>query len=242
MKKTILILGASRGIGKAVSKYLLEKGYCIVAVARTEALLQELVAGQEENAKYIVCDLSDMSNVAGIFDKLNEWGIILSGAVYCAGLCTPEPIKLIDIETMQKDMIINTLSFVEMGKYFSKKKYLSDGASIVAISSMSAWDMTKGMCTYSMSKAALNTAVQTMSKEFAKRKVRVNAVLPAYVNTEMTVGSDQVDSKIAMLQEKQPLGIIEPEYIAYMVEFLLSEKAQYMTGALIPISGGRTEK
>lgn len=242
MEKTILILGASRGIGKAVSKYLLEKGYHIVAVARTEALLQELVAGQEENAKYIVCDLSDMSNIADIFDKLNKWGIILSGVVYCAGICTPEPIKVIDMDTIQKDMIINTLSFVEMGKYFSKKKYLSDGASIVAISSMSAWDMTKGMCTYSMSKAALNTAVQTMSKEFAKRKVRVNAVLPAYVNTEMTVGSDHVDSKIAMLQEKQPLGVIEPEYIAYMVEFLLSEKAQYMTGALIPISGGRTEK
>ena len=242
MKKTILILGASRGIGKAVSKYLLEKGYRIVAVARTEALLQELVAGQEENAKYIVCDLSDMSNIAAIFDNLNEWGIILSGAVYCAGICTSEPIKIIDMDTMQRDLMINTLSFVEMGKYFSKKKYLSDGASIVAISSMSAWDMTKGMCTYSMSKAALNTAVQTMSKEFVKRKVRVNAVLPAYVNTSMTVGSDQVDSKIAMLQEKQPLGIIEPEYIAYMVEFLLSEKAQYMTGALIPISGGRTEK
>lgn len=242
MKKNILILGASRGIGKAVSQYLLKKGYCIVAVARTKSLLQELVAGQEENAKYIVCDLSNMSNVAGVFEKLNEWGIILSGVVYCAGICTTEPIKLIDMDIMQKDMIINTLSFVEMGKYFSKKKYLSNGGSIVAISSMSAWDMTKGMCTYSMSKAALNTAVQTMAKEFAKRKVRVNAVLPAYVNTEMTVGSDPVDSRIALPQEKQPLGIIEPEYIAYMVEFLLSEKAQYMTGALIPISGGRTEK
>lgn len=242
MEKTILVLGASRGIGKAISRYLLEKGYHIVAVARTESLLQELIEGQEENAKYIVCDLSDMSNVAGIFDKLKEWGVVLSGAVYCAGICTSEPIKMIDMDTMQRDLMINTLSFVEMGKYFSKKKYLCDGGSIVAISSMSAWDMTKGMCTYSMSKAALNTAVQTMSKEFAKRKVRVNAVLPAYVNTEMTVGSDHVDSRIALLQEKQPLGIIEPEYIAYMVEFLLSEKAQYVTGALIPISGGRTEK
>lgn len=242
MKKTIIVVGATRGIGREISHYLLEKGYCIVAVARNESLLQEMAAEYGENMKYVVCDLSDTSNVTGIFDRLKEWNVVLSGAVYCAGLCNPQPVKMIDMEEMQRDMIVNSLSFVEMGKFFSNRKYSCDGASIVAISSMSAWDMTKGMCTYSMSKAALNTAVQTMAKEFMRRKIRVNAILPAYVNTSMTVGEDNVDSRIAMLQEKQPLGIIEPVYIAYMAEFLLSEKAKYMTGCLIPISAGRTEK
>lgn len=242
MADTVLVAGASRGIGRAVALYLLEKGYHIVAVARTEKGLQELVAGREKSAKYIVCDLSDLSNIAVIFEKLKEWGIILSGAVYCVGVCTSEPIRIIDVDNMQHDMVTNVLSFVEMGKYFSKKKYMSDGAGVVAISSMSAWDNTKGMCTYSMSKAALNTAVQTMAKEYIKRKIRVNAVLPAYVNTSMTIRPDHSDDQIALMQEKQPLGIIEPEYIANLVEFLLSEKAKYMTGCLIPVTGGRTEK
>lgn len=242
MTKTILIAGASRGIGKTIALYLLEKGYQIVAVARTEMDLKELVAGQGEKAKYIICDFSNPANIALIFEKLSEWNITLYGAVYCAGVCTSEPIKIIDTDVMQRDMNINALSFVEMGKYFSRKRFMKDGAGIVAVSSLSAWDKTKGMCTYSMSKAALNTAVETMSKEFLKRKIRVNAVLPAYVNTEMTIRPNSSDNQIAILQEKQPLGIIEPEYIAYIVKFLLSEKAKYMTGCLIPITAGRVEK
>lgn len=242
MADTVLVAGASRGIGRAVALYLLERGYHIVAVARSEEDLQQLAAGREKSAKYIVCDLSDLSHIPAIFEKLKEWGIILSGAVYCAGICRSEPIGIIDADNMQHDMVTNVLSFVEMGKYFFKKKYMSDGAGVVAISSMSAWDNTKGMCTYSMSKAALNTAVQTMAKEYLKRKIRVNAVLPAYVNTPMTIKPGSSDDQLALLQEKQPLGVIEPEYIAYLVEFLLSEKAKYMTGCLVPVTGGRTEK
>lgn len=242
MAGTILIAGASRGIGRAAAVYLLEKGYDIVAAARTEADLQTLVAGQEERAKYIVCDFSKLENIADIFEKLKKWGITLSGAIYCAGVCTSEPVKIIDAGVMQRDMNINALAFVEMGKYFSKKKYMEDGAGIVAVSSMSAWDKTKGMCTYSMSKIALNAAVEIMAKELIKRKIRVNAILPAYVNTKMTVLHDSPDNQLALLQEKQPLGIIEPEYIAYVIEFLLSEKGKYMTGSLIPISAGRIEK
>lgn len=242
MSKTILVAGASRGIGRAVTVYLLEKGYHIIAVARSEKDLQELTIGNEKRVKYIVCDFSDLSNIADIFRTLKDWQVILSGAVYCAGVSTSEPIRIIDTNAMQRDMNINVLAFVEMGKYFSKKQYMYEGSGIVAMSSMSAWDKTKGMCTYSMSKAALNTAVETMAKEFLKRKIRVNAVLPAYVNTSMTIMSDTTDTQLNIMQEKQPLGIIEPEYIAYFVEFLLSEKAKYMTGCLIPVSGGRTEK
>lgn len=242
MSETILIVGASRGIGRTTALYLLEKGYHIVAVARTESDLQELMIGHEENARYIVCDVSNPDNIVSIFEKIQEWDICLSGIVYCAGVCTIAPVKMIDANAMQRDMNINALSFVEMGKYMSKKKYMSDGAAIVAISSMSSWDKTKGMCVYSMSKAALNIAVQTMAKEFIKRKIRVNAILPAYVNTAMTVTPDVTDEQIAIMQKKQPLGIIEPEYIAYMVEFLLSEKCKYLTGCLIPITAGREEK
>lgn len=242
MSETILIVGASRGIGRSIASYLLEKGYHIVVVARTECDLQELISGKEENAKYIVCDISKLESIAMIFETIKEWNIILSGVVFCAGVCTPAPIQMIDANAMQRDMNINALSFVEMGKYMSKKKYMSDGGAIIAISSMSSWDKTKGMCAYSMSKSALNSAVQTMAKEFIKRKIRVNAILPAYVNTSMTIQPNFSDEQFAALQEKQPLGIIEPEYIAYMVEFLLSEKGKYLTGNLIPISAGRDEK
>ena len=94
------------------------------------------------------------------------------------------------------------------------------------------------MCTYAASKAALNAAVKVMGREFLKRYQRVNAILPTFVDTPMAVRMDDalgdLDSKVA----GQPLGLIAPEQIAYLVEFLISDKSSYITGACIPVSAG----
>ena len=137
---------------------------------------------------------------------------------------------------MMEVMNTNLLSFIELGKFFSKKKYSSEGAGIVAISSMASLQCAKGMCTYSVSKAGLNAAVKVMAKEFVKRKIRVNAILPNFVDTTMTQKALEYSS--TNIEEFQPLGIIEPKKIADIIDFLLSEKAAYITGALIPVSGG----
>ncbi len=139
---------------------------------------------------------------------------------------------------MKEVTAVNYYSFVELGKYFNKKKYSNDRASVVAISSSAAETCTKGMCTYAASKAALNAAVKVMGREFLKRHQRVNAILPTFVDTPMAVRMDDalgdLDSKIA----GQPLGLIEPEQIAFLVEFLISDKSSYITGACIPVSAG----
>lgn len=144
----------------------------------------------------------------------------------------------LDIEIMKEVTAINYYSFVELGKYFNKKKYSNDRASVVAISSSAAETCTKGMCTYAASKAALNAAVKVMGREFLKRYQRVNAILPTFVDTPMAVRMDDalgdLDSKIA----GQPLGLIDPGQIAYLVEFLISDKSSYITGACIPVSAG----
>ena len=87
---------------------------------------------------------------------------------------------------------------------------------------------------YAASKSAMNTAVKVMAKEFVKRKIRVNGILPAYVDTRMTQDiEDFVD-----VEKRQPFGLIDPRQIAYLAEFLLSEKSRFITGALIPVSAG----
>lgn len=148
------------------------------------------------------------------------------------------PIKANDIEVMKKITTVNYFSFVELGKYFQKKKYSTENASVVAISSSAAESCAKGMCTYASSKAAVNAAVKVMGKEFLKRRQRVNAIMPNFVDTPM---ARQMDNALGDLDEKvqyQPLGLIEPLHVAYLVEFLLSDKAAYITGACIPLSGG----
>ena len=102
------------------------------------------------------------------------------------------------------------------------------------MSSLASMTKLKGSATYAASKSALNVAVSVAAKEYIKRLIRVNALLPAYVDTRMSDGLDDwVDVKTA-----QPLGIIPPVEISYMVEFLMSDKSKHITGALIPISAG----
>ena len=95
------------------------------------------------------------------------------------------------------------------------------------------------MILYSMSKAALNSAVKTMSKEFLKRKIRVNGILPANVKTDMFLnGEDTFEDFMETALQRQPLGIIDTEQVSNLAEFLLSDNAKYITGELVVISGG----
>lgn len=114
-------------------------------------------------------------------------------------------------------------------------------AGIVAISSISSILNDPGMILYSMSKSALNSAVKTMSKEFMKRKIRVNGILPANVKTQMFLGGeDTLEDFMERSLERQPLGIIDTEQVSYLAEFLLSDNAKYITGECIVMSGGMT--
>lgn len=238
MKKSILVTGASSGIGAAVSRYLSEQEYFVVLVSRNKNKLNEIankLAGQNLIIPY---DLSDLEHIENIFTNCQDREIRLDGLVHCAGINNDIPVRANDVKVMEEVTTINYYSFVELGKYFNKKKYSNDKASIVAISSSAAESCSKGMCTYSASKAALNAAVKVMGKEFLKRRQRVNAVLPTFVDTPMAARMNDslgdLDKKVA----GQPLGLIDPRQIAYLVEFLISDKSSYITGACIPVSAG----
>ena len=154
-------------------------------------------------------------------------------------------------------MRVNCLAFAEMGKHFYSKRYSHDFSRMVAISSSASISCDKGMGPYSASKAALNAVVKTMAKEFIKRGILVNAILPAGVLTPMAAEKIQtltgtamdVSATITQLeqgppviaeQEAQPCGIILPSHIARIAAYLVSAENRYVTGALIPVSGGLT--
>ncbi len=238
MKKSILVTGASSGIGADVSKYLSEQGYSVVLVARNKDKLNKVEQELGGDSLSISYDLSDLENIESIFARCRESGIRLDGLVHCAGINNDIPIRANDVDIMKEVTTINYYSFVELGKYFNKKKYSNDKASIVAISSSAANSCGKGMCTYASSKAALNAAVKVMGKEFLKRKQRVNAILPTFVDTPMAARMDDALNDLETKVANQPLGLIEPRQIAYLVEFLLSDKSSCITGAWIPVSAG----
>lgn len=234
MGKNILITGASSGIGRQTAHYLSELGYDVILVARNKEKLEQL-AQELPNKSYIFpFDLTQLERIEEIFVFCREQELKLDGMVHCAGIGGNVPVRANEIEIMKNIMAVNYFSFVELGKYFSNRKYSNNGSSIVVISSLSSQTCYKGTGNYAASKNAVNTMVTVMAKEFTRREIRVNSIMPAYVKTPMTAHTDDFND----IENQQPYGFIEPEYIAYMIEYLLSDKAKYITGAHIPISAG----
>ncbi len=236
MQKVILITGASSGIGLCTARYLLEQGYGVAGVGRHLEKLEELKEAYGDRLLTIRYDLEELAGIESVFMQAAGHFGKLYGMVHCAGLNRDTPVRSNDLNDMQAVMNVNCNAFIELGKYFSRKKYSVDGGSIVALSSMASLQCGKGMCTYSVSKAGLNAAVRVMAKEFAGRRIRVNAILPNFVDTPMA--AEAMGYTSTNVEEFQPFGLIEPVQVAYLAEFLLSEKAAYITGSLIPVSGG----
>ena len=191
----------------------------------------------------ICYDLNDLENIKEIFDDYGINKEKLDGLIYCAGVDAAWPVKVNSISAMQEVMNVNCFAFVEMSRIFYKKQYSNQNASIVAISSIASLTNEPGMIAYSVSKAALNSAVKTMSKEFIRRGIRVNAILPGAVKTPMSEKKEKVFSEIEKTEENksniQPLGVIPTDIIARQIKFLLSDDSGYTTGELITVSGGR---
>ena len=235
--KKIVVTGASSGIGRAVCILLSQLGAKVMLTGRKE---EELSNTLEQMAGEGHCcfpyDLSDLDNIGSLIgDIVDSDGKKLDGLVHCAGISVRAPIRNLDYAKMDAVMKINFYAFVELVKQYAHKN--SNGGSIVGISSYAAINGAKGQTMYAASKAALDAAVISMSKELYKKQIRINSVRPGFVNTAMyenskkQLGNDK-------LGEDQLLGVGEPEDVANLIAFLLSDASRFITGSNYLINGG----
>ena len=144
-----------------------------------------------------------------------------------------------DYELWQRSVQLNCMSFIELVRCFSSKRYSNDGSSVVAVSSIASVRNDKGQAPYSGTKAMLNSVIKTMTKELNASRIRVNGILPAYIDTKSVENfSELYEGFETTLAKEQPMGKIPLEQVGHLVEFLLSDKSLYITGALIPMEGG----
>lgn len=231
MRKIVLITGASSGIGKETAIYLDSLGYDLVLVARNKEKLTKL-GNVLRDPLIITYDLNNLADIETIFENIKKLRGKLDGLLHCAGINRDQPVKVNNVEDMIGTVNVNLLSFIQLARFFCAKKYSNDNSAIIAMSSIAAISCDKSMCTYSASKAGIDAAVKVMSKEFAKRKIRVNSIQPTFVDTPMVKDMDDYIYKA----KAQPLGVIQPINIAYLIEFLLSDKARFISGSNIKMS------
>ena len=140
-------------------------------------------------------------------------------------------------------MLINFYSFFELVRVLTKKgMYSEEGMNILAISSVNAKVGADAQTAYGASKAAINGAMHSMAKELAPKKIRINTIMPAAVNTAMIQEyyalKSTVNSGEGRPDDRQILGMCQPEYVASVITFLISDESAWITGAEIPVDGG----
>lgn len=243
VEKNILVTGASAGIGEAVSMKLAAEGANVIMISRTEAQLKKVQEQLDGTGVYYAQDLSRIEEIKELVERITRENGKLDGMVHCAGIGKTIPLKNSNFEMIHDVMLINFYAFVELSRIICLKKHFNaEGGSIVGISSIASFRGHKGETAYSASKAAMDGAIRCMSAELAPKKIRVNSVSPGFVRTRMydnyveNMGADVAEADVA----KQPLGLVEAEDVANVVQFLLSDQSRFVTGTTLTVDGGRT--
>ena len=236
-KKNLLIVGGSRGIGKAIADRLKNK-YKVIITGRDEYRLQETCKELGEDVSYIQYDLCNVSDIDTMYKKVLDKldGNILNYIVYSAAIHSIMPIRQYSYEYNLELFNINLFSFVELAKLYAKQKFsVENKGKIIAISTMETELFSSGMSMYTDSKAALEAFCITMAREYSHRNIIINGIRPAFVNTDMSGNSLNI---LPEIKTKYPFGILEADDITKTVQFLLSENAENITGQFININNG----
>ena len=238
--KTILVTGATSGIGLEICKQIATAGGNFIGIGRNVEKLQNFIDETLlEQCKAISFDLIALENIHSLVSDLPTK---IDGMVHSAGIIHVAPMHFFNYEDYEKVRKINLDSILVLFSELLKKKKINKNASVVFISSISALKGAKANGVYAITKAALDTISKVYANELSSKNIRVNTIQPGMVETEMSAQAENILSKELMDidRSKYPLGYGEPKDIALPVVFLLSNASKWMTGQSLVIDGGRT--
>ena len=232
--KTILITGASSGIGKATAIECSKLGAKVIITGRNRLRLEETFSSMSGNAHLLIeADLQYPSDIDMLIDSLP----MLDGVVNNAGMTKTIPMAFISEEILLDVLRINTISPILITQKLLKRRKLAKSASIVFTSSISGNSVgVLGNTIYSTTKAAVNGFVKNAALELAPKNIRVNTVCTGILSSGI-ITEEQLDEE----RKKYPLKRFgKPEEIAYAIIYLLSDASSFVTGSNLFIDGGFT--
>lgn len=242
--KNILVTGASSGIGRETAVLLSQLGASIILngrdVSRLESTLSELSPGSHQIAPF---DLNQVEKISSwLLDLAGRTGK-LHGLVCCAGISETLPIRFMTVQQAEIVMRTNWLAAYELVKGFQKRRvYAGSEGRVVLLSSILAHVGRAGLSAYASSKGALQALARTLAIELAREKITVNVVAPGLIQTEMkeNLGRQLTDPQIQGFIAQHPLGIGQPQDVAYAVAYLMAVTGRWITGTVLTVDGGYT--
>lgn len=235
--KTILVTGASSGIGRQTAIECSQMGASVVLSARNEERLQETLSQMAgEGHQILAADLLEQEQIETLVANIPA----IDGIVLCSGKGLTLPMQFASRDKF--DDIFNTNFFApfELLRLLYKKKKIQKEGSVVVLASLGGTQIFSGSNgVYGASKAALNSAMMFCAKEFAGRKIRVNCICPGMVDTPLIHRGTISDEQLKENEKLYPLGRYgKPEDIAYAAIYLLSDAASWVTGQQFVLDGG----
>ena len=230
-KKTVLVTGVSRGIGQAIAKKLVGEGYFVHGTYNTGEKEAEQLKQELKNIKIYQVNLQDRKQTQQLVKKLK--GIKFDALVNNAGVFQLEDFDNYDFEIWDSTFEINLSAILVI--CLGLKDNIKSGGAIVNIASTDGMTGSFAGMAYSASKAALINLTKSLGNNFGSKEIRVNAIAPGWVNTDMDT------EVVGDAPDLTPLGRnAKPEEVANVVSFLLSGRASFANGATFVIDGGYT--
>lgn len=234
--KTILVTGASSGLGRQIAISSAAQGARVVITGRDAGRLQATFDSLAGAGHVQLC--AELTS-AEERERLVQCVSALDGVVHCAGKQMLSPLRQLSESLMTEMYNVNFLAPVMLTQRLLQKNVIAQQASIVFLLSTAAHIGTRGVGPYSAMKSALLGIIRCLALEQAKRKVRVNGISPSVVLTPMWVGGGEDQAEHRKAQEaRHPLGLGTPEDVANAALYLLSDASRWVTGTTLVMDGG----
>jgi len=240
--RVALITGGGTGIGLEIARCMVAAGATVIITGRRESVLQESAAELGEGAHFVVNDVSDLSGTDALIEQIEaEYGP-LDILVNNAGINMKKPALEVTDEDFSRIIHTNLNAVFALTRAAARRMVPRGSGTIIMISSMAAYYGIDRVVAYAASKSAVEGMVKVLASEFSKNGVRVNAIAPGFIETEMSrtaMNSDPDRRDRAM--RRTPMGKFgKPADIGHAAVFLASEAARYVTGVSLPVDGGNS--